>query len=709
MQGNRVDIPNAASRLGVVGLGVEGRALGVVRCRVDAPDDPLEVLASLRGQRYLVALIGNWHSGAPVLAWDPLELLDADQDPFAAFDAMAHWAPPGRGGGFGGGWIGALGYQLGTLVEDPGIAPPRPAPLPAHRLAFYDQVLLRRDGQWWLEQLTGLLDPHVEAARAARMLQTVSRLRPPAPGAFALGAFTSTPSEDAHADGVAGVRSAIADGDLFQANLTLRLDATFAGDPLDVFLQGYRALRPAYGAYLGWPGAEVASFSPELFLRRRGRTVLTSPIKGTTPLAAPTQVLVDSVKDLAENVMIVDLMRNDLARVCEPGSVTVPALGRVEDHAVRHLVSDVIGQLRAGVGDGQILRETFPPGSVTGAPKVAALRLINDLEPTARELYTGAIGYVSPAADLELSVAIRTFEHAPGRVWLGVGGGITTLSDPAAEVRECRDKAEPLLAAIGGRWANSLGTDSAGSRSQGARRRPTPQGSPHVVVRGSRVPPRQSVRQVRRALRSGAADAARILVVDNYDSFVHNIVDYLRQVGASAVAVRHDALTLHDVQALRDAHDLTHLLLSPGPAAPADAGIGIALVRELGPRTPILGVCLGHQIIGAAFGGSIVAAQRIVHGRAEPITHDGLGVLAALPDRPVVARYHSLSVDPGRLPPDLVATSWAADGELMGVRHRRHPHIEGLQWHPESILTTNGLAVLERFSHSRIRHPRLTS
>src|SRR5690606_35487472 len=190
--------------------------------------------------------------------------------------------------------------------------------------------------------------------------------------------------------------------------------------------------------------------------RRVGRDVATSPIKGTRPRVGPEaermrSQLDGSEKDRAENVMIVDLMRNDLGRVCDPGSIAVPRLFELEAHpGVWHLVSEVTGTLRAEVGDGGLLRASFPPGSVTGALKVRAMEIIAEVEATAREVYTGAIGMVSPAAGAEWNVAIRTFEVAGDAVWLGVGGGIVAESDPDAELAECLTKASPLVEALGG-------------------------------------------------------------------------------------------------------------------------------------------------------------------------------------------------------------------------------------------------------------------
>jgi para-aminobenzoate synthetase/4-amino-4-deoxychorismate lyase len=262
-----------------------------------------------------------------------------------------------------------------------------------------------------------------------------------------------------HVAAVADCRRRIAEGEILQANLCLRLEAALDGDPLDLFARALPDAHPRFGALLDG----VLSLSPERFLRREGRLVATAPMKGTRPRAGEEAVsraahdaLVDSRKDAAEHVMIVDLMRNDLGRVCEYGSVTVePA--RVEAHAgVWQMVSTVSGRLRKDVGDGGLLRATFPPGSVTGAPKVQAMKVIATLEATRRELYTGAIGIASAVAGLELSVAIRTFETYGGKIWFGAGGGIVADSDPELELAEAFTKAAGPIGAIGGGIADAV-------------------------------------------------------------------------------------------------------------------------------------------------------------------------------------------------------------------------------------------------------------
>ena len=186
--------------------------------------------------------------------------------------------------------------------------------------------------------------------------------------------------------------------------------------------------------------------------------------------------------------------------------------------------------------------------------------------------------------------------------------------------------------------------------------------------------------------------APRLLMVDNYDSFTYNLVQYLGELGAVVDVRRNDAVTLDQVAASRpDA-----IVISPGPCTPREAGVSVPLIQRFAGRIPILGVCLGHQAIGAAFGAAIVRAPRIMHGKTSPILHDGRGVFARLPDPFDATRYHSLVIDPATLPPELERTAWTAEGEIMGVRHRTC-FVEGVQFHPESILTLEGKRLLANF------------
>jgi para-aminobenzoate synthetase/4-amino-4-deoxychorismate lyase len=360
---------------------------------------PEQAVLWLRGDAGPFALVGAWLGGGAVLGSEPLRVAPSDSDPFELFDAI-----PEVGGGdavVGGGWVGWLGYGLGARIER--LPPPPPAPVvrAPFSLAFYDHVVLYDGERWWFE---GLWSADREDALRERLAVWQERLlaEPPPAREVTTTAFAVTGNGTAgHVAAVADCRRRIAEGEILQANLCLRLEAGVDGDPLDLFARALPAARPRFGALFDG----VVSLSPERFLRRQGRLVETEPMKGTRPRAgeevasrAARDALVGSSKDAAEHVMIVDLMRNDLGRVCEYGSVSVePA--RVEGHAgVWQMVSTVSGRLRKDVGDGALLRATFPPGSVTGAPKVQAMKVIATLEATRRELYTGAIGIASPVS-----------------------------------------------------------------------------------------------------------------------------------------------------------------------------------------------------------------------------------------------------------------------------------------------------------------------
>ena len=183
-----------------------------------------------------------------------------------------------------------------------------------------------------------------------------------------------------------------------------------------------------------------------------------------------------------------------------------------------------------------------------------------------------------------------------------------------------------------------------------------------------------------------------IVVIDNHDSFVHNLARYVRELGWETEVLRSDAVSVEEVAA----REPSHIVISPGPCTPNEAGVSVPLVRRLGPAVPILGVCLGHQCIGQAFGGQIVRARRPMHGMASAIAHDGRGLFSGLPNPLSATRYHSLVVEARDLPDELVVTARSDEGEIMALRHREHP-ITGLQFHPESILTEHGHDLLRGF------------
>ncbi|MDQ1712781.1 MAG: para-aminobenzoate synthetase component [Frankiaceae bacterium] len=294
--------------------------------------------------------------------------------------------------------------------------------------------------------------PCPDVPDAVVVVLAVGPAPPPAAGPARVGEWTATWSRAAHAGAVERVRVAIARGDLYQANLVAHRSAPFAGDPAALSAALAAVPDTPYAGTLAGDGWSVHSASPESFLTIAGDRATVRPIKGT---AADPDTLAGSAKDRAEHVMIVDLERNDLGRVAVPGSVEVPALYDVLPRAgVWHAESTVTATLRQGTSLAGVLAATFPGGSVTGAPKRAALDLIHRTEPVGRGPSMGAFGWVSPGGDVDLGLTIRTFAVAGGRIHLWTGGGVTWGSDPAGEVDESEAKAAPLLAALATLSAN---------------------------------------------------------------------------------------------------------------------------------------------------------------------------------------------------------------------------------------------------------------
>lgn len=372
------------------------------------------------------ALTGDWFGATAVIA-PSLSVRPVQPDDVFAVEATRTLEPHAVGGG----WIGYLSYP------DPG-ADAHPNRIPQAAGGWTDSVLRRdRDGHWWYESLRGAPMPEwlTTALRAA-----------PAP-AHECRIDWDIADRTAHRDGVLACLDAIRAGEVYQACVCTQFTGTVAGRTLDFFIDAVARTSPARAAYLAGPWGAVASLSPELFLQRRGSAVISSPIKGTLPLDAWPSALRASAKEVAENIMIVDLVRNDLGRVAIVGSVTVPELLVVRRApGVWHLVSTVAAQVPVDLPTSALLDATFPPASVTGTPKHRARQLLSQWEPNRRGIYCGTIGLTSPVAGCELNVAIRTVEFdAAGGAVLGVGGGITADSDPDAEWAECLHKASPIV------------------------------------------------------------------------------------------------------------------------------------------------------------------------------------------------------------------------------------------------------------------------
>ncbi|HEY8708214.1 MAG TPA: aminodeoxychorismate synthase component I [Burkholderiaceae bacterium] len=340
-----------------------------------------------------------------------------------------------------------LGYDLARPIE-PLPAPGRHDPvLPRQWWLAVDQVLgfHHPSGQWWQATVRGPAGrwPWTRAGRELTWSRTLERARGPLParGHWLAGARSLRTSRVQFECGVQTIRKAIARGEVLQVNLTRREEAAFAGDAWSLYEDLVAAHPAPFAAYLEGPGFAIASCSPERFLHRRGDLVEAHPIKGTVARGgdeaedtARRQWLAASVKDRAENVMIVDLMRNDLGRVAVTGSVQVPELFALEPYAsVWQMVSTVRARLHPDCGVAPLLRACWPPGSMTGAPKIKAMQIIEALEPLRRGWYAGLVGYLDCRGNMDLSVVIRTAIVAGGRVMVQFGGGIVADSEPAAE------------------------------------------------------------------------------------------------------------------------------------------------------------------------------------------------------------------------------------------------------------------------------------
>jgi para-aminobenzoate synthetase component 1 len=349
----------------------------------------------------------------------------------------------------GGWWAGWLAYDLGRSVER--VERRRPDPCLPDASWLPDVSLARFDARLVVDargvRLEG--DGPTRAVLAAAAREAGTEAAGSGIATVGLAPFRSSLDRGEFEARVEEIVELVRAGECYQVNLTRRLTSDTAADPSGLFSALVRRHPAPHAALLRSGDVAVVSASPERFLRRRGDGVETRPIKGT---AGQRAALVASGKDRAENVMITDLARNDLGRVCVPGSVSVPALCAPEAHpGLWHLVSTVTGRLRPGVSTGALVRATFPPASVTGAPKPRVLQAIEDLEPGPRGVYCGAVGWIDDdTGALELNVAIRTFQILDGRTHLGVGGGITAESDPNAEWRETELKAARLLAVATG-------------------------------------------------------------------------------------------------------------------------------------------------------------------------------------------------------------------------------------------------------------------
>ncbi|WP_406663169.1 aminodeoxychorismate synthase component I [Gallaecimonas sp. GXIMD1310] len=385
-----------------------------------------------------------------LLSQDAKHYLDNQAQAGTAFDvlkaALAAWPKVASALPFASGAIGLFSYDLGRQLEQLPSQAERDIDLPDMAVGFYDWAVISDHAlrQSWLVSLD---DPY-------QRLAWLERQRPAPSAPFTLtGDWQANMSRAQYGEKFRRVQDYIHSGDCYQINLAQRFSAPYQGDEWQAYLTLRRENAAPFSAFMRLDNGVVLSISPERFVKVSGRKVETKPIKGTMPRsadpatdAANAETLRNSPKDRAENVMIVDLLRNDLGRVAAPGSVQVPALFEIESFpAVHHLVSTVTCELAAGKEAVDLLAAAFPGGSITGAPKIRAMEIIDELEPQRRSFYCGSAGFLSANGNMDSSIAIRTLIAWQGKLYCWAGGGLVADSEEEAEYRETLDKVSKIL------------------------------------------------------------------------------------------------------------------------------------------------------------------------------------------------------------------------------------------------------------------------
>lgn len=397
-------------------------------------------------------------AGGSVVAKGPVwPTLAAELDRFGLVgrNEPAEGLPP-----FQGGLIGYLGYDLAPLIERLPRKAPRDSRFPDLRLALYDTAVIvdHKSGgvDLWAFDLLG--EGKAATARRAEHWQAAIAVEPKAPGRSVPGKIRGQFTREGYVAAVDRALEYVKAGDIFQVNISQRFESVGKPVPLDLYLRAKRLCPAPFGAFLAWDDLAVVSASPEWFYQTRGDRIVTRPIKGTRPRGGTPEEdarmlaeLAASPKDRAELTMIIDLERNDLGRICQYGSIKVVEAMAVESFAqVHHLVATIQGRLWPKTTPVEVVQAVFPGGSITGAPKIRAMEIIDELEPTRRSVYTGAIGYFSQGGVSAFNIAIRTLLVEGERVSFQVGGGIVADSDPLAEYHETLHKGRGLREVLEG-------------------------------------------------------------------------------------------------------------------------------------------------------------------------------------------------------------------------------------------------------------------
>ncbi|OHB32135.1 MAG: anthranilate synthase component I [Phenylobacterium sp. RIFCSPHIGHO2_01_FULL_69_31] len=547
------------------------------------------------------------------------------------------------------GLYGAFGYDLVFQFEPMAMRLPRATDQRDLVLYLPDEIIIVD------HQRQRVLTHRYDFAGGAATTAGIPRGTAPDP--YRSAAPGAAPRESDYSQGeyaamVERARARFAAGDLFEVVLGQTFSTLCADAPSDVFRRLRQANPSPYGALMNLGQGEfLIAASPEMFVRVEGSRIETCPISGTIRRgrdaledAAHIRELLNSIKDESELTMCTDVDRNDKSRVCLPGSVQVIGRRQIEmSSRLIHTVDHVEGQLAPQFDalDG-FLSHAWAV-TVTGAPKAWAIRHVEAEERSARRWYGGAIGRFTFDGNMNTGLTLRTIRLQSGVAEVRAGATLLHDSDPEAEEEECRLKASAMFAAI--------------------------RGETSLAWTATALPP--------------LAVTPRVLLVDHEDSFVHTLGGYVRVAGAEVTTMRPELAR----ETLRGELAFDLVLLSPGPGRPADFAMSETLDLILRRKIPAFGVCLGLQGIVEYFGGALDVLALPMHGKPSVIANHGGRLLAGLPKRFTVGRYHSLHARRAVLPAELEATAETEDGIIMAIEHRSLP-IAAVQFHPESLMTS---------------------
>jgi anthranilate synthase len=618
-----------------------------------------------------------------------------------------------------GGFTGLLGYDLNRWSVD----------IKLENIPFSGTLLgvLWRADAWWvhdreLQKLELISVPHHHWIKEAR----ANKIHLKSPTHSSKLEFFEVPeseSDASHANKVDRIKNSIRQGHIYQLNYGRKWEGEMPDHPWHAFQRVLETNPSPFSSWLyvhdhGW---SIASASPERLLKTDKGIISTRPIKGTFPrgrsIADDKRLQLEmssSEKEIAEHLMLVDLKKHDLSKICKPGSVHWSDFRIEALPTVQHLVSGVTGELNVDTDFGKIISALFPGGSITGCPKIASIAAINTIEGAPRSAWTGSIGHFHSSSGIsEFNILIRTLEaHSGPNNWHGrvqAGGGIVIGSQASSEVEEARWKATAITDAT---WGFRTGFSIEELPKRGSEISPIPEVSGPI---GEPKPqPKTSLKTIGHILRGEIQSSftVDVLLIDNLDSFTENIANSLVKLGKSVRIVEGRPKEFVNPQKMVN-HWLEdfkpkYVIIGPGPSRPEKSEITMEIARLAvngkliveNYQIPVLGLCLGHQALGLAVGWELIESPLdAVHGIPSLINHDNSGLYSNLNSPQVLMRYNSLVLNSKN--ELMTCTAWDESKTLvMGIRHPMLP-VFGIQYHPESVGSPLGDKLISNFLNQK--------